>query len=162
MRKTLVVYYSWSNGNTQGIAERVAEALSADIVRIETVVPYAGDYDEVVEQAKHEVDRGYQPEIHPIDIAGYDTVVVGTPTWWYTMAPAVARFFADNDWSNKTVATFMTHAGWPGTVIDDMEAASAKATHGPSMEVRFDSSGGGEQMTDDAEVKTWIEELKSL
>lgn len=56
----------------------------------------------------------------------------------------------------------MTHAGWPGTVIDDMEAASAKAAHGPSIEVRFDSSGGGTQMTDDAEVKAWIKELKSL
>lgn len=162
MAKTLVVYYSWSNGNTEGIAERAAAALGADVARIETVVPYAGDYDEVVEQAKREVDRGHQPEIYPIDIAEYDTVVVGTPTWWYTMAPAVARFFADNDWSGKTVATFMTHAGWPGTVIDDMEAASAKAAHGPSVEVRFDSSGGATQMTDDAEVEAWIEELRNL
>lgn len=120
MSDTLVAYYSWSNGNTEGIAERVADALGAYLVRIETVEPYVGSYDDVVDQAKREVERGYQPEIEPIDVSGYRTVVVGTPTWWYTMAPAVARFFSDNDWTGKTVVPFMTNAGWPGTVIEDM------------------------------------------
>lgn len=159
MANVLVAYFSWSNGNTEGIAERAAEALGADLARIECVEPYEGDYDEVVEQAKREVERGFAPEIEPVDIAAYDVVVVGTPTWWYTMAPAVARFFAEGDWSGKTVAAFMTHAGWPGTVIEDMEAASAAAEHGPSLEVQFDSGGGDRRVTPDAEVEAWLAEL---
>ena len=40
MAKKLVVYYSWSNGNTKRIAEKLAEELGADIRRIDTVEPY--------------------------------------------------------------------------------------------------------------------------
>lgn len=160
MANALVAYYSWSNGNTEGIAERAAEALGADLVRIETVEPYTGDYDDVVERAKREVEQGFMPEIEPVDLSGYDTVVVGTPTWWYTMAPAVARFLAEGDWQGRRVCAFMTHAGWPGTVIEDMEEATAAAGHGPSLEVQFDSAGGDRQVTSNAEVEAWLDELK--
>lgn len=162
MSNTLVAYYGWSNGNTEGIAKRVADALGADLVRIETVEPHRGSYDEVVEQVKQEVERGYQPEIEPLDVSGYDTVIVGTTTWWYTMAPAVARFFADNDWTGKTVAAFMTNAGWPGTAIEDMEVASDVAEHGPSLEITFDSEGGSTQLTSDDDIDAWIESLRNL
>ena len=44
MKKLLIVYYSWSNGNTKRIAERLRQETGADIMRIETVMPYAGDW----------------------------------------------------------------------------------------------------------------------
>ena len=48
MKKMLIVYYSWSNGNTKRIAELLQEKTDADIVRIDTVEPYKGSYNEVV------------------------------------------------------------------------------------------------------------------
>ena len=36
MEKMLVVYYSWSNGNTKRIAEQLTNGTGADIARIET------------------------------------------------------------------------------------------------------------------------------
>ena len=36
MKKMLVVYYSWSNGNTKRIAEQLTDGTGADIARIET------------------------------------------------------------------------------------------------------------------------------
>ena len=36
MKKMLVVYYSWSNGNTKRIAEQLTNGTGADIARIET------------------------------------------------------------------------------------------------------------------------------
>ena len=42
MSRMLVVYYSWSNGNTKRIAEQLARRTGADIARIETVQPYTG------------------------------------------------------------------------------------------------------------------------
>lgn len=42
MSRMLVVYYSWSNGNTKRIAEQLANRTGADIARIETVQPYTG------------------------------------------------------------------------------------------------------------------------
>ena len=61
MDKKLVVYYSWSNGNTKRIAEQLAEVTGADLACIETVEPYQGSHDEVVAQGQREVERGYQP-----------------------------------------------------------------------------------------------------
>ena len=53
----LIVYYSWSNGNTQKIAEQLRLATGADIARIETVKPYEGSYMNVVNQGQREVNE---------------------------------------------------------------------------------------------------------
>ena len=89
MKKLLIIYYSWSNGNTERIAKMLQSETDSDILKIDTVVPYSGSYDDVVNQGQNEVQRGYEPEIKPLDIniADYDVIAVGTPTWWYTMAP---------------------------------------------------------------------------
>ena len=82
MSKTLVVYYSWSNGNTKKIAEKMAKELNADIARIDTAKPYEGSHNEVVSQGQEEVNRGYKPAIKKLDvnIRDYDVIAVGTPT----------------------------------------------------------------------------------
>ena len=91
-KKMLIVYYSISNGNTRRIAEQLQKATGADLAEIETVVPYTGTYNEIVDQGQREVNRGYKPELKPlsVDPEEYDIIAVGTPTWWYTMAPAVS------------------------------------------------------------------------
>ena len=48
MKKMLVVYYSWYNGNTKKIAEELARAKGADLAVIETVKPYTGTYETVI------------------------------------------------------------------------------------------------------------------
>jgi flavodoxin len=122
-KNMLVVHYSWSNGNTERIAKQRASACRADVARIDTVTPYPADYQTTVDQGKREVDAGYQPAIRDLDAnpADYDVIAVGTPTCWYTMAPAVSTFFSQTDLAGKTVVPFMTNGGWPGTVISDME-----------------------------------------
>ena len=92
--KTLTVYYSFTAGNTKRIAERVQQAIGGDIVRLETVKPYPSDYQETVSQGNEEVKRGYKPALKPlgVDINDYDRIIVGTPTWWYKMVPAVLSF----------------------------------------------------------------------
>jgi flavodoxin len=161
--KTLVAYFTWSNGNTENIARRLAKALGADLEQIRTVVPYDGSYDEVVEQGRREVNQGYEPELKPLehDVSDYDVICVGTPTWWYTMAPAVSSYFSANDWTGKVVVPFMTNGGWPGTVIDDMESAAEGADILEPMEVQFDSQGGSHQRTPDREVSAWIDRVKA-
>lgn len=165
-KKMLVVYYSWSNGNTEGIAERLAKVTGADLERIVTAEPYPDDYNTTVDQGHREVNEGFEPELSPLehDATQYDVVAVGTPTWWYTMAPAVKSFFSHAQLAGKTVVPFMTNAGWPGTVIDDMTDAAedAGAKVGPSMEVRFDSQGGAHQKTKDSAVTSWINSVKNL
>lgn len=121
MKRMLIAFYTWSNGNTERIARMLQRGTGGDIVQIETAVPYSGSYDDVVRQGQAEVQRGYGPEIKPLDIEirNYDVVAVGTPTWWYTMAPAVLTFLHQRDWRGKTVVPFQTHGGWPGHVRRD-------------------------------------------
>ena len=119
MKKLLIVYYS----------ERTAKALQSvaggNLVRLDTAVPYSGSYNDVVDQGQREVNAGFEPELKPlpINVADYDVIAVGTPTWWYTMAPAVKTFLHGQNFAGKTVVPFMTNGGWPGRVIKDMKAA---------------------------------------
>ena len=43
--------------------------------------------------------------------ADYDVIVLGTPVWWYTFAPAVKTFLESNDFSQKTIFPFATNGG---------------------------------------------------
>ena len=164
MKKLLIVYYSWSNGNTERIAKELQNIAGGDLLKIDTAVPYSGSYDEVVDQGQREVNRGYEPELKPLTVtpADYDVIAVGTPTWWYTMAPAVKTFFHGQDFTGKTVIPFMTNGGWPGHVIKDMKKACPGAKTICEMQVQFDSNGGDHLETPESEIKAWAQSVKAL
>lgn len=161
-RRMLIVYYSVSNGNTRRIAEQMKAVTGADMAEIETVVPYTGSYNEIVDQGQREVNRGYHPEIKPLSVhpEDYDIIAIGTPTWWYTMAPAMLSFLSSHSWQGKTVIPFQTHGGWPGHVLKDMKAACTGAKFVNEMAIQFDSNGGDEMITSQREVDNWIEQVK--
>lgn len=163
-KKMLVMYYSWSNGNTEAVAEQLAEVCGADLERIDTVDPYPEDYEETVQQGQDEVNAGYQPEIEALehDPADYDVIAVGTPTWWYTMAPAVSTALSQCDFHGKTVVPFQTNGGWPGNVIEDIKDDCTGASFGPAIEIQFDSTGGSDQVTPQRAIDAWIEKVRRL
>ena len=144
-----------NHGNTQRIAERIHAAIGGDIARIDTVEPYTGDYDDVVAQGEREVKQGYLPPLKPmdIDLDRYDTIVLGTPVWWYTCSPAMRAFLTAHDLSGKTVYPFATNGGWLGRSIRDMRALCPGAAFRPGLDVHFDDTT---QRTPDADVNRWI------
>ena len=164
MKKLLIVYYSWSNGNTERIAKALQRVAGGDLLQIDTAQPYSGSYSDVVNQGQDEVERGYEPALKPIDIAisDYDVIAVGTPTWWYTIAPAVKTFLHKQDFSGKTVVPFMTNGGWPGHVIKDMKKACAGAKIACEMQVQFDSNGGPQLETSEQKINVWAMSVSAL
>lgn len=44
MKKLLIVYYSWSCGNTERTAKALQSVAGGDLVRLDTAVPYTGSY----------------------------------------------------------------------------------------------------------------------
>ena len=164
MRKMLIVYYSVSNGNTRRIAQQLQKATGADLAEIETVQPYTGSYQEIVDQGQREVESGFRPAIKPLSVRpeDYDVIAVGTPTWWYTMAPAVLTFLHQQDWHGKTVVPFQTHGGWPGHVLEDIASACPDAKVTCDMQVKFDSNGGDHLETPEPEVEAWTLMVKAL
>ncbi len=152
--KSLVVYYSYG-GNTKRIAEKIAKETGADIQRIETVVPYEGSYNEVVNQGQDEVEAGYCPEIKPlsVDISAYDTIILGTPVWWYTFAPAMHTFLKSQDWKGKTVYPFATNGGWIGHTFGDFKNICHGADVKYGLNIRFDEKTLRTSMKD---IENWI------
>ncbi len=161
-KKMLIVYYSVSNGNTRRIARQLQKAAQADIAEIETVVPYTGTYNEIVDQGQKEVNQGYRPQIRPLSVnpEDYDVIAVGTPTWWYTMAPAMLTFLSEHNWQGKTVIPFQTHGGWPGHVLRDIKAACKGAKFFGEMAIQFDSTGGDKMITSSNEIDEWLQHVK--
>ena len=88
--KTLIVYYSYTN-NTEKVAKRIAELKKYDILKLEPLIDYSTDYQKVVDEEEAKMDSEEIVELKPIniDLNQYDRIILGTPVWWYTMAPVV-------------------------------------------------------------------------
>lgn len=112
MKKTLIVYYSHS-GNTKNIAKLIQEETQGTLAEIRSLNPYPISYNEVVDQAKKEISKGFMPEIEElnIDMSEYDTIFIGTPNWWSTIAPPIKTFLSKYNLSGKKAAIFCTHGG---------------------------------------------------
>ena len=117
MKKLLIVYYSWSNGNTKKIAKELQKVTGGDLARIDTKTAYKDQDYQVVDQAEKDVQRGYEPVLAPrfFKVKDYDAIALGTPTWWYTMAPAMKTFLHEEKMEGKLVIPFAppTAAGQP-------------------------------------------------
>lgn len=159
--KKLVLYYSQARGNTKRIAEMISKELDADIEQINTVVPYTGTYQQIVDQGQDEVNRGYMPEVYSLihNLNEYDEIIIGTPTWWYTMAPAVLTFLTKSKLIGKRVALFQTHGGWPGHTLSDMKKVCEGAEVYSEYAIQFDSTGGDCLETNEADIRSWIKTL---
>lgn len=161
IKKMLILYYSWSNGNTETVAETLRKATGADIERIHTAQPYEGSYEEVVAEGKRQTERGGKPALAPLAHRpeDYDVIAVGTPTWWYTMAPAVLTLLSEHDWSGKTIIPFQTHAGWPGHTLEDMQAAAPGAEFQYPLQVQFDHQT---LASPQADIDSWLADVKTI
>lgn len=158
--KSIVIYYSYG-GNTRKIAEWIQKSLKADIAEIETVKPYTGSYDDVVDQGHREVNSGFMPGIKPLkaDLRQYDTVILGSPVWWYTFAPAMKTFLSNTDLSGKEIYPFATNGGWIGHTFKDFKNICAGAKVFGGLNVRFNED---KQLTSEADVNKWIQSIGKI
>lgn len=152
--KSIIIYYSFG-GNTRAVAELIQKNTGADIVEIKTVKPYIGSYNDVVDQGQREVNEGFMPEIEKanVDLAVYDTVILGTPVWWYTFAPAMKTFLNSADLSGKTVYPFATNGGWIGHTFKDFKDACKGTDVKAGLNVRFNQE---KNLTSESEIKKWV------
>ncbi|AIF50307.1 flavodoxin [Pelosinus sp. UFO1] len=111
-KKILIAYFSHTR-NTKAFAEGIQKEIGGDLFEIEPQDAYPQDHEAVVQQAKGEVNSGYTPKLKnkALDISSYDVIFIGTPIWWYTVAPPVRTFLTEYDLSGKTIIPFSTHKG---------------------------------------------------
>ena len=155
-KKMLVVYFSHS-GNTRAVAEQIARTTGADLFGIVPQKAYPAEYRAVVDQAKQEVNTGHRPVLKNDlpEAETYDVIFVGSPCWWYTIAPPVATFLASHDFTGKTLVPFMTHEGSRmGHSEKDIAELAPKATLLEGLPVR-----GGSAASAEPTVRKWLQKL---
>jgi flavodoxin len=105
--KTLVVYHSRS-GNTRRLAQRIAEALGADLDEIRIVHPLGGALGYAF--CAVEAILGLAPALRParFDPDPYDCVVIGTPVWFWSVSSPVRSWLAHHGPLRRRVAFFCT------------------------------------------------------
>lgn len=154
-KKVLIVYFSWG-GNTKLIAEKIHSQIGGNIFRLEPVTPYPDDYQKTAYGiAKEQKDNNIHPPIKHTDIAPYDVIFVGTPVWWYTMAPPVMTFLSENDFTNKIIIPFITHGGGGAYTIDKDMSNLAK---GAKVFTPFVVYEHGDANTDE-DIAKWVKTI---
>ncbi len=158
--KTLVAYYS-RTGNTATLAEMIAANTGADVYRIETLDAnhYPDDYQATTQQVKQEITDGTLPPIKPLpDMTEYDTIFIGTPVWWGTLASPVRTFLSETDLTGKTVVPFSTHGGGgAGTSLLDIAAQTPGSGHRDGLSV-----AGADVGNASGTVTEWLTEIDIL
>lgn len=156
--KTLVVYFSYT-GHTRKVAESIADKLGADQAEIQVAQPYDGTYDEVVDQGKREVDGHARPPIKALEchFEDYTTVVLATPVWWHTYAPAVGTFLDEYDLADMTVYPVATNDGRVGRTFEDISDALPDSEVMGGLGVLFD---GDEMRTPESAIDSYVREIQ--
>lgn len=157
--KTLVVYFS-ATGNTESVANYIADATNADLFELEPTEPYSDadlnwtdDNSRVVREHDNPDERDIELVKSTVDNwDAYDTVFIGYPIWWGIAAWPVDGFIEANDFTGKTVIPFAT---------------SASSGLGESGELLANMAGTGEWQTgerfrsgaSEADVAEWVNSL---
>ena len=155
--KALIIYYSFG-GNTERIAKMIEKETGADMLEINTAKPYTGSYNEIVDQGHREINSNFLPELKPFeaDFDKYDTIIIGSPVWWYTYAPAMRSFLNKVKLSGKTVYPFATNGGWIGHTFEDFAATLPDCTVEKGLNVYFDEST---LRTSQAAITAWAKQI---
>lgn len=114
--KKLVAYFS-AGGVTKTEAERLANAVGADLFEIKPVLPYTRkDLDWTDRESRSSIemnDPDSRPEIAVCceHMSDYDKVYIGFPIWWYAAPRIIESFLESYNFSGKTLIPFATSGG---------------------------------------------------
>lgn len=116
MSRKLVAYFS-ASGVTAKVAEKLSEAIGADLYAIEPEVPYTkADLDWMDKKSRSTIEMN-NPASRPAiadkrdNMNDYDTVFVGFPIWWYVAPTIINTFLESYDLTGKTIIPFATSGG---------------------------------------------------
>ena len=158
MSRQLVAYFS-ASGVTAKVAERLSEAIGADLYEIEPQVAYTkADLDWMDKKSRSTIEMN-DPASRPA-ISGqrdnmdtYDTVYVGFPIWWYVAPTIINTFLESYEFTGKTIIPFATSGGsGMGKTNEKLQSScpGAKLIEGKVLPSNITI----------AELNAWVESLK--
>ena len=158
--RVLVAYFS-ATGNTESVANTIADLTGGDLFEITPADPYTSDDLNWTDENSRVVYEYENPEARDVELAEdtvdnwdeYDVVFIGYPIWWGIAAWPTDSCVEANDFTGKTVIPFCTSSssglGQSGDLLEEL------ADTGNWLEgQRFRGS------TSEAEIQTWLDSLE--
>ena len=152
----LVVYFS-ATGNTENVANYIAQATDGDLFELVPVDAYTSEDLNYNNESSRVVQEYENEELRDTELVfatpenwdEYDTVFLGYPIWWGIAAWPVNRFVTGNDFTGKTVVPF---------------CASASSDVGESDSLLADMAGEGNWLAghrfrsraSESDVRNWL------
>ena len=158
--RVLVAYFS-ATGNTESVANTIADLTGGDLFEITPADPYTSDDLNWTDENSRVVYEYENPEARDVELAEdtvdnwdeYDVVFIGYPIWWGIAAWPTNSFVEANDFTGKTVIPFCTSSssglGQSGDLLEEL-AGTGNWLEGQ----RFRGS------TSEAEIQTWLDSLE--
>ena len=151
--KTLVAYFSHvgenlqnneivelTKGNTEVVAEKIADLTGGDLYKIEEEEPYPYKYDDCLRRSRREDENNEHPALKAgmkLNMDDYDTVYIGFPIWYRTYPRVVASFLDAYDFSNKKIRPFCTNdEGTFGISLLEMQSVLKGAEFTDGLAIR--------------------------
>ena len=156
MKSILIVYYSFSN-STRVMANEIAKQVDADIRELIPQKAYAFDYNTAAKEIRNEIVRGYCPVLLSGNesTSSYETIFIGTPNWFKSLAPPVLSFLRQHGLAGKTVVPFCTHGGGGfGEIEKRIAEECPSAMFLPGLAVNGTATA--------EEIASWLKEIKLI
>lgn len=134
---TLVAYFS-AQGHTQSAALRIAELRAADTFRIQAADPYSAnpydDSDRIQDEAYNDKRPAVAELLTAEQMDKYDTIFIGTPTWWHQPAMVVCTFLESYDLKDKVIVPFATYGAttYLNETLQKLYKCTPNSTHIPA------------------------------
>ena len=129
MGKTLVAYFS-ASGITAKVADKLADALGADIYEIRPETPYTkADLNWMDKKSRSTIemnDKTIRPAIADKNarIDEYNTIFLGFPIWWYVAPTIINTFLESYDFAGKKIILFATSGGSKfGKTVEELKVS---------------------------------------
>ena len=156
-KKILVAVFS-ASGVTKKVGREIARIAEADFYEIVPEEIYtAADLDWMNKKSRSSLEMN-DPSARPriaggaLDMAAYDTVIVGFPIWWGVAPRIIDTFLESYDFSGKKIIPFCTSGG---SGVGRSDTALHKDVSGDAEWAR------GRQINrpNEAEIRRWLNEV---
>lgn len=157
MNKKLVAYFS-ASGVTANLAQRLANAIDADLFEIEPEQPYTkADLGWTNKKSRSSVemgDKAFRPAVanKVENIEQYDAIYVGFPIWWYVAPTIINTFLEQYNLKGKIIIPFATSGSSGMGKTNDELAPSCKGA------ILKDGKRFAANATAD-ELKNWVNSM---
>ncbi len=124
-------------GSNQLLAYMIGDIISCDPVAITlTGKLYPSSYNSTIAVAGDELRAKARPDIEPIDVSGYDSIILIYPLWWGSIPMPVATFLEQNDFTGKTIYLIASQgsSGY-GKTVSEIEELCPGATVVPGTSI---------------------------